>query len=130
MTAAGKGAGLGGTGCWFCSLHGNRSDWVPRIDPRAGSGPRHVIYRNCYSPEELSLRHFLTWFLASGPLQLKSGDCGAFKIDGDCFSRGLAGGRFISKGMRLALALLDAIALFSSGLSGLGFLNRKHILRS
>lgn len=39
----------------------------------SGSGRRHVICRDSSSPEELSLRHFFTWFLASCPLQLKSG---------------------------------------------------------
>lgn len=64
MTAVGKGIGLGGPGGWFCSLHGNRM----RLDPAersVGSGRRHVICRDDSSPEELSLRHFFTWFLAS-----------------------------------------------------------------
>lgn len=70
------------------------------------------------SPEELSLRHFFTWFLASGPLQLKSGDCGPLIVDGDCFSQGLAGGLFVSKGMESVLVLLAAVAFFSSGCVG------------
>lgn len=116
MTADGKRAGLGGQCGWFCSLQGNRMRLRP-AELSVGSGPRHVIYRDS-SPEELPLRHFFTWFWASGTLQLKSGDCRPLIVDGDCFSQGLAGGLFVSKGMGSALVLLAVVALFSSGCVG------------
>ena len=130
MTAAGKGAGLGGPGGWFCSLHGNRM----RLDPAerfAGSGRRHVISRT--------------------PLPRKSFPCGIFSrgswlaglcswkavmwapiVDGDCSPPRLAGGLFTSKGMEWALVLLAAVGLcfqLLCELSGLDALYRKHMLR-
>lgn len=72
MTAAGKGVGREGSGGWICSLQGNKMRLGP-AERFSGSGRRHVICRYSSSPEELSLRHFFTWFLASCPLQLKSG---------------------------------------------------------
>lgn len=73
------------------------------------------MIRRDSSPEELSLRHFFTWFLASRPLQLKSGDCGLLIVDDGCFSPGLAAGLLVSMGVESALVLLATVALFSSG---------------
>lgn len=103
------GRGLSWEGRVACSVVSTVTEtaWLPRSDWRVPAGARDLLGLL------LPGRAFLAVFFHV-VLGLKS-TCGPLIVDGDCSSRGLAGGFFTSKGMGSTLLLLDAVGLCLSG---------------